>query len=323
MFKWRLSLCSGCCGEGNETARQRGAYVAIIAGVSTAIGVSTWHREATAEPPKPATSVTASTASDAARVKRDLSTRMWKRVSVDLKENTLADALAFYTAATGLTLDVVWMDDKNPTGLNKDTPITLKADNLPAITLLERILDKAATDAGGTAGANAWQLTEEAQIQIGPKERLNAFKRTETYDVRDLLIEIRDFNNAPKLDITQTSGGNSGSGQSPFQGGNTGGTSANDTGKSLDERAKDLVKIITETVEPEQWRDNGGNGASLTLWRGTLVITAPEYIHRQLDGDGKGASTTLKIIGGVPSATAPKANATPAADKPAESPAAH
>jgi hypothetical protein len=227
--------------------------------------------------------------------KPDLYARLWKPLTVDIKESSLASVMEFFTQATGVALDVMWIDGKNNVGLAKESQITLKADRVPAVTLLERILEKAASDAATSSGTggNTWQLSEEGVLEVGPKERLNSRKRTEMYDINDLLVEIHDFNGAPTFDLSQTTQDGAGSSQSPFQGG--GNTGNNQTGKSLEERGQELIKIVTDTVESEQWQDNGGNGASIKFWRGSLIINAPEYVHRQIDGDGKGASTTLKL----------------------------
>ncbi len=261
-----------------------------------------------------------------ASARQILEAKLDKPLTVDIKESTLASVLDFFSQATGVTLDVMWIDDKNNLGLAKESQITLKADRVPAIKLLGRILEKASSDAANSSGTGgiAWQLSEEGTIEIGPKERLNAHKRTEMYDVNDLLIEIHDFTGAPTFDLSQTTQDGGGGSQSPFQGGNNNGN--NQTGKSLEERGQDLIKIITDTVESEQWQDNGGNGASVKFWRGSLIINAPEYIHRQIDSNGKLASTTLKLhlapggesITRAPVAGSPQLATSPEPSTPAE-----
>lgn len=294
-----------------------GLMVAGLSAFTTMAGVA----HAQSVTPPLASEPTAMAKSSVASGKQALYARLWKPVTVDIKESSLASVMEFFTQATGVALDVMWLDDKNNVGLAKESQITLKADGVPAITLLERILEKAASDpatSSGTGG-NTWQFSVEGVLEVGPKERLNSRKRTEMYDVNDLLIEIHDFNGAPNFDLSQTTQDGGGGSQSPFQGGSNAGN--NQTGKTLEERGQDLIKIITDTVESEQWQDNGGNGASVKFWRGSLIINAPEYVHRQIDSDGKGASTTLKLLATPAAPSITKAPISTATTELAKSPA--
>ncbi len=49
-------------------------------------------------------------------------------------------------------------------------------------------------------------------------------------------------------------------------------------------RAQRIVDLIESTVEPDQWANAGGDGASLRIFGTSLVVTAPDYIHRQIVG---------------------------------------
>ncbi|MHC4768512.1 MAG: hypothetical protein ACYTEI_07360, partial [Planctomycetota bacterium] len=50
------------------------------------------------------------------------------------------------------------------------------------------------------------------------------------------------------------------------------------------ERAQVIIDLITETIEPEAWDVAGGDWASIRYYTGTLIIRAPDYIHRQIGG---------------------------------------
>ncbi len=215
---------------------------------------------------------------------RDTLIKMQRTLSVDFKETPLADAMKFITEVTGADIEAMWVDDQNSTGLDKERQITLKLDKGTGLDLLERVLEKATTDATG-AGGNTWQMTENGTLQCGPKDRLNKFRRVEIYSVRDLLMEIPQYANAPEFDlqsVLQSSGQQGGGGgQSPFRdNGDQGGS----TTRPLDQRVEELQSLITELVEPEQWVDNGGEAASIRFFQNTFIVNAPDYVHRQLDG---------------------------------------
>jgi hypothetical protein len=52
-------------------------------------------------------------------------------------------------------------------------------------------------------------------------------------------------------------------------------------GETRDQKAADIIKMITTTIRPEIWKDNGGP-ASISFYRDHLVVTAPRSVHELL-----------------------------------------
>jgi hypothetical protein len=212
---------------------------------------------------------------------RDTLMRMMRPVSIEFKEHRLEDVIRFLGEVTQADMEVFWLDDRNSSGLDKDTPITLRFDRGTALDLLEKVLDKARTDSIGQG--SSWQLDSSGTLQIGPKDRLNRFKTVKLYSIADLLIEIPDYVDAPEFDlqsVLQDQGGQGGGGQSPFRDAQQ---QAPDR-KPLEDRVREIQDIIVSLVETEQWVDNGGDGASIRFFQGSFLVNAPDYIHRQIDG---------------------------------------
>ena len=129
-------------------------------------------------------------------------------------------------------------------------------------------------------------------------------QKTEVYDIENLIFEIPDFDNAPTLDLGGFGGGGGGlGGGGAGGGGGTGGGFGGGGGQggggqggggaggggSLSptdeaERIEELINLIVNYVEPDAWKRNGGAWASIRAYRGTLVIRAPDFVQRQLDG---------------------------------------
>jgi hypothetical protein len=97
------------------------------------------------------------------------------------------------------------------------------------------------------------------------------------YPITDLLFTIRDFDEAPIMDT----GGNSGSGNGPSINFGSGGSDPKK--QSKDTRIDKIIQLITKFIEPEQWDINGGE-CSIDSFRDTLLINAPDYVHRQIGG---------------------------------------
>lgn len=213
--------------------------------------------------------------------KRDTLLRMMKPITLEFRDTRVEDVVRFVAEFTGAEIEPMWTDDRNPIGLDKDLTISLKANNVSALTLIERVLERAVGDTTGFSG-NTWQLAEGGELQIGPKDRLGKFRRVEIYDINDLLMVLPDYTNAPEFDLNSVlQSGRGGGGQSPFQ--NTR-TQNNEQQRPKEERAQDIINILTALVEPEQWPDGGGENATVRYYQGTLIINAPDFVHRGING---------------------------------------
>lgn len=210
---------------------------------------------------------------------RETAIRLARRVTVDFDDQRLEDVMDFVIDLTQADIDVKYIDERNSDGLDPDQTISLKADNVTSLQLIEMILDRAETEFS-TSG-NSWQFTRLGTLEVGPKERLNKRRRVEIYSIADMLVDIPRYDNAPTFDLNAILQSNrGGGGQSPFS--DTGGDDVDRI--SRDEKAEEIVSILQELIEPEQWIDNGGESASLRYWQGNLIINAPDYVHRQING---------------------------------------
>jgi len=135
--------------------------------------------------------------------------------------------------------------------------------------------------AQATDDETSWTLGE-GYIKIGPKEMLNQNKYVRIYPVRELLFAVPVFDNAPAMDLESVLGGG--------QTGEITGSLFRDEQEedqdrvSEEDQADELVDIITSIVDPLQWEKNGGDGGSIRYFRGSLIINASDYLHRQVGG---------------------------------------
>lgn len=258
----------------------------VAAGAGLAMTAMTMTAAAQAsEKPQPTTATNSAANTQAVRVtvdpRRETLARMLKPVQVEFREQRLEDVMKFFGEVTGADIEVLWTDDQNTTGLDKEAIINLKSNGASALKLMERVLEKA--QGGTTQGENTWQLSDTGALQVGPKVRLNAYKRLEIYDIADLLVDVPRYNNVPQFDLSSvlSSSGQGGSGQSPFQN-----TQQNQTTSFGDRTQKttDLITLIQELVETEQWVDNGGTGGTIRTFQTALIVNAPDYMHRALNG---------------------------------------
>jgi hypothetical protein len=215
---------------------------------------------------------------------KDTLNRMMRPVTIDLNEQRLEDVMKYVVEVTGANLEVFWRPDFDD-GMDKDKQVSLSVKGVSALTFLEKVFEKLE----GGLGEHTWQMGENGQLQVGPKKRLNKYKRVEVYDINDLLFLLPIYDNAPQIDLNQVlqqSGGKGGGGgQSPFkQNGEQ--NRQEQQGRTKEDRGKEIIDIIQNTVEndPQQWIDLGGEGGTIRYYQGNLIVNAPDYLHRQVNG---------------------------------------
>ncbi|UYV12781.1 MAG: hypothetical protein NCW75_00485 [Phycisphaera sp.] len=202
--------------------------------------------------------------------------RMMKPITADFQDLTLRAVMDYIVDQTGANLEIFWFDERSGVGLDPEQIISLKVENLPAITVLERVLTKA-EDAFGSG--NNWQMTEWGEMQVGPTTRLNRFNRTVIYDINDLLLVLPEYPEVPQIDLQQAlQSSQGGGGQSPFQ--DQGGGETEE--QPIEERAEEILTLIQDLVEPDHWIEN--TRGSIRYFKGTIIVRAPDYVHRGIVG---------------------------------------
>ncbi len=217
---------------------------------------------------------------------RDTLMKMLRPVTVEFTDTRLEAVIDYIRDITGARIEALWMTDRNPEGLDKDMTVSVKVENVTFLALLERVLGQASSG----FDESTWQMSETGELQVGTKERLNKFKRVEMYDISDLLLEVPRYDEVPSIDlqrVLQSSGGGGGGGggqsQSPFR---------DDDQNQRDqqredrrqEKADQVVEIIQELCEPDQWIETGGSGGSIRLYESSIIVNAPDYMHRAING---------------------------------------
>lgn len=243
------------------------------------VGLAGLASNATAQTPAAPSSAVAPPAVRIANPKRETLIKLMKPLDIAFEETRLEDAIDFIRTQTGVDMEVIWAGGSDAVGLDRDKPITLRANRVTALDALERVLFKT----GAGAEESTWQLGDSGELQVGLKESLNKFPRMELYDVSDLLLEMPDYDRVPSIDLQsalQTSQG----GNNPFRDDqDNSDLRRTERAKRKVERGEEIIDLITELVETTQWERNGGS-ARIRYYQGQVIVTAPDYIHRSLAG---------------------------------------
>ncbi len=210
------------------------------------------------------------------RVLAEIETR---RIPANFNENALADVFGFIESITQLDIDIDWASLEE-LGITPDSTVTLKLREVPVRTVLDRVLDKVSEDPLSKAD---WAVTDGI-LTIASEDQLRRNTVLQIYDIRDLLIEIPDYDEVPDIDlqsVLQSNQGGGGGGRSPFR--NDQQNDELDT-RPLDERIQDIIDIIETHVDPEGWEDNGGDTGSIQQLQGQMIISNTPKNHRAIAG---------------------------------------
>ena len=167
-------------------------------------------------------------------------------------------------------------------GIEEDSPVSLRLKDSTIATILGEALAQL------SEGEDLRYIGIGRTLTISTRTDLNRKLYVRTYPVNDLLFRIPDFTEAPEVNLEQGGGGGGGPGggsaqQNPFQGGGGGGGDDQDR-RTRKERVEELIEVIKQTVEPESWRDAGGEGEIRSFNDSSLVVRASLDVHVLLGG---------------------------------------
>lgn len=203
-----------------------------------------------------------------------------------------SDVIDFLRDVSGANVFVNWKTLEGA-GIDRNAPVTAKLRNVKFSKALGVILDSVG---GGTTKLG--YTIDDGVITISTSEDLAKNTITRVYDIRDLIINIPDFTDAPDFSLNTTSnnssqnpgggaGGQGGGGgqqgqstNSLFGNNSSQGGNKEDPGPTRTELVEQITKLITETVAPDSWKDAGGSVGSMRELQGQLVVTqTPENQH--------------------------------------------
>jgi type II secretory pathway component GspD/PulD (secretin) len=207
--------------------------------------------------------------------RRVLSSLESKTMPANFNNNTIASALEYIATVSELDFDVDWQSLEE-IGIDRESTVSLSLRNATAKTVLDRVLEKVSTDPITQAD---WAV-RDGIVQVANEDRLRRHVVLESYDVRDLVFEIPDYDEAPEIDlqtVLQSSQGGGG-GQSPFQ-------DNQDEDREmipLEERIERIREIIYTNVDPASWPEGGGTTGSMFELNGLLLVNQTPKNHRQI-----------------------------------------
>ena len=213
---------------------------------------------------------------------------LYQRIpDVRFQDTPFEQVMEWLADLTQLNLSVRWQVLKDA-GISRDAPISIQARNLRLTQVLWLIMN----EAGGSDVKLAYRASGNLLV-LSTADDLNKEMITKIYDVSDLLINLPQASRQNSFDVTQglgqnTSGGGGGGSSGMFGGGQgqqqTGGYDSTGQGQQGEQQMmQQLVDLIQSTIEPDSWRQNGGQGTIQPFHR-ALVVRNTILVHQRLGG---------------------------------------
>ncbi len=191
---------------------------------------------------------------------RALEWRLDRPISVAFEALGARAALGRWAARAGVPLVIDWTA-MEADGVDPGVAVTFAGQEVAAQTVLLNLMDQLSQEQRFIAEVRPWGGT------LMTRDRANRDVVAQVYDVRDLLVEVPRFMNAPSA-----------------------------PGLTRAEREEQLAQMIRAVIEPDVWQANGGAFSRLRIRNGLLIVRAPRYVHRQIGwpvfrgGDGSRGS---------------------------------
>jgi len=187
---------------------------------------------------------------------------------------TFSDALDYLRDVAGLNIHVDWKS-LQAANVSKDAEINLNLHDISAGKVLSLVLSEA-----GPGDLLTFYIDENV-LEITTRQAADQQMITVVYYVQDLLQPNQPFNyqiqNIAGGSAQVTGSGGSGSSTS-FQNSQSGNQTSN-----TQQTEDDLIKLIETVIRPEIWKDNGGT-ATMSMWNGNLIVTAPRSVQEAIGG---------------------------------------
>jgi type II secretory pathway component GspD/PulD (secretin)/tetratricopeptide (TPR) repeat protein len=219
-----------------------------------------------------------------------------RSLPIDFRGNTFAKVVDFFRDVTGVNVHVDWKALRF-IGIDQADPVNLQLAEVPAWTAIDRVLEQLGDDF-----ERPQMDVQDGILVISTEERLRKRTVTIVYDIRDLLFDVPYFDNAPDFSLSTTS--SNGGTESVFAsavnrraaddpGWGRGGEEEDnvfaepnddDDRQNRQSKVEEIIEIIQGTVDPEGWRDLGGETGTLQELNGNLIITNTPRQHAQIEG---------------------------------------
>ncbi len=212
--------------------------------------------------------------SSESEVNRQIAQKLRDTVPINFDGNKLVDVIDYLRNTTGVNFFVNWTALQN-VGIEKDLPITLQLSNIPFEQALRLVLQQAS--AANELEPAGFSIIEGV-VTISTERDLSRTTDVRTYDIRDLLVQVPSFTDAPEFDLRTALEFDEGEGGELFDG-----ELSAEEQITRPELVAQITGLIRDTVgDSAEWAESGGDVSSIRELNGNLIIRSTPKNHTQV-----------------------------------------
>jgi general secretion pathway protein D len=205
-----------------------------------------------------------------------------RRIPAEFSDHTLAQAIDYVRGVSGVNVDVNWRSLAS-LGVSRDTRVSLNLTNVPIRTVLDRLSDHLSPGRDSRVG---WAVIDGILVIAAQHDLDRADMPAHVYDIRDLLVDAPNYKRTVDFDLdsvlAKVRRERALGAASPFT--DIPAESAAMTAPGTEDKARQIMALIQQQIDPEGWADVGGDRGFIQHLNGSLLITTTPRNHRQITG---------------------------------------
>jgi type II secretory pathway component GspD/PulD (secretin)/tetratricopeptide (TPR) repeat protein len=207
--------------------------------------------------------------------------------SVEFENAKLSQVLEFLQTQTAQNFFFNWAQ-LEAVGIDRDFPISLQLREVAAELILRLVLQQASADS--PLDPLGFSIIEGI-VTVSTQRDLTRTTDRQVYDIRDLLVEVGSFGDAPQFDLssalsnTSTGGGGGAQGVAKAAGELFGTDEVDGAAgaRSRGELIEAIMNLIRDTVgRPDEWVQYGGDVSSIQELNGNFIVKSTPHNHREI-----------------------------------------
>lgn len=209
--------------------------------------------------------------------------RVWNslanaRVPVNFQGHELGDVVNYIAEVASINVDVDWKALESEF-IDRHHAVNLRLDDsVPMRVVLDRVLAQLGED----DDARPQYAIRDGILTISTKEKLQRNPVTHVYDIRDLLVEVPYFDDAPDLSLDSILDNSSERDFNDRLFGEGDGEDYDRGRMGREDMIEKIREILTTTIDPRSWQMNGGDVGVIQELNGNLIITTTTRNHRDI-----------------------------------------
>ena len=219
--------------------------------------------------------------------------KLQETIQIKVDNARLDNVIEYLRTLTGLNITVNW-NALQAVGVAQDTPISLNLSSVRAEQALRLVLQQAGAGSFEPVGFSI----NDGIVEISTVADLKRTVETRVYDIRDLLVQVPNFDDAPPFDLNQalsntSSGGSTEGSRGGGQGGGGGGAQTGggifggadsstpaEAGPTREEIVDQIRTLVTTTIgDTTEWIEQQ---STLQELNGNLIVKTTPDNHREV-----------------------------------------